>query len=206
MHEQRRIKVPANEGRSFEISAGEFLTIVDIEGYQIGDLVFFSAENPHERLSTSTTRARCGRLQVREGDQLFSSEGRAMATLVEDRVGAHDIVSHPCDKGRYEIDFHILGHPSCTDNLVRALEEFGVESWWLPDPFNVFMNTVFLDDGRYFTEAAVSQPGDRLVLRAEMDLIGAISACPQDLYPANGYQITDLALIIGNSNEFTRQD
>ena len=43
MHEQRRIKVPANEGRSFEISAGEFLTIVDIEGYQIGDLVFFSA-------------------------------------------------------------------------------------------------------------------------------------------------------------------
>ena len=140
---------------------------------------------------------------MREGDQLFSTEGNALVTIVEDRVGAHDIVSHPCDKGRYEIDFHAIGHPSCTDNLVRALAEIGVEDWWLPDPFNVFMNTVFLDDGRYFTEAAVSKRGDRIVMRAEMDLIGALSACPQDLYPANGYKITDLEVIIGDTNEHT---
>lgn len=205
MTDQRRITVPANEGRAFQLSAGEILTIVDVEGYQIGDLVFFSADDPHERLSTSATRTRCGRVQVHEGDQLFSTEGRAMVTLVEDRVGAHDIVSHPCDRGRYEIDFHAMGHPSCTDNLVNALGMFGIESWWLPDPFNVFMNTVFLDDGRYFTEAARSKPGDRIVMRAEMNLIGAISACPQDLYPANGYKITDLEVIIGDTNEHTQQ-
>ena len=83
-----------------------------------------------------------------------------MVTIVEDSVGAHDIVSHPCDKGRYELDFHVFGHPSCTENLVGALREIGLEDWWLPDPFNVFMNTVFLEDGRYFTEAAISRAGD----------------------------------------------
>ena len=203
MPEQTRVLVPANEGRSFRVRAGEILTIVDIEGRQIGDLVFFSAADPHERLSTSCTRARCGRLQVREGDSLFSTRGRPMVTVVEDRVGAHDIVSHPCDKGRYELDFHVIGHPSCTENLVGALREIGLEDWWLPDPFNVFMNTVFLADGRYFTEAAISRAGDRIVMRAEMDLIGAISACPQDLYPANGYRITDLEVIVGDTNEHT---
>ena len=65
------------------------------------------------------------------------------------------------------------------------------------------MNTVFLDDGRYFTEPAVSKPGDRIVMRAEMDLIGAISACPQDLYPANGYMITDLEVMIDDTYEQT---
>ena len=201
MSEQVRITVPANEGRSFELAAGQLLSIVDVEGYQIGDLVFFSAADPHDRLSTCCTRRQCGSLQVGEGDQLFSSEGNEMVTIIEDRVGAHDIVSHPCDKGRYELDFHVIGHPSCTENLVRSLQAYGVEDWWIPDPFNVFMNTVFLDDGRYFTEAAISKPGSRIVMRAEMDLIGALSACPQDLYPANGYKITDLEIIIGDTNE-----
>ena len=206
MAEQTRVTVPANEGRSFRVTAGEIVTIVDVEGYQIGDLVFFSADDPHERLSTSCTRARCGRLSIGEGDQLFSTRGNPLVTIIEDRVSAHDIVSHPCDKGRYELDFHVVGHPSCTENLVRALEEaIGLESWWLPDPFNVFMNTVFLEDGRYFTEAAISKPGDRIVMRAKMDLIGAISACPQDLYPANGYQITDLEVIVGDTNEYTAE-
>ena len=203
MSEQLRITVPAREGRSFRLSAGQSLTVVDVEGSQIGDLVLFSATDIHERLSTSCTRSRCGRLEVLEGDQLFSTKGRPMVTIVEDRVGAHDIVSHPCDKSRYELDFHVIGHASCTDNLLGSLEPFGIQDWWLPDPFNVFMNTVFLDDGRYFTEPAVSKPGDRIVMRAEIDLIGAISACPQDLYPANGYKITDLEVMIDDTYEQT---
>ena len=70
---------------------------------------------------------------------------------------------------------------------------------------HVFMNTVFLDKGRYFTEAAISEAGDRIVMRADMDLIGTISACSQDLYPANGYEITDLEVIVGDTDSWTLQ-
>ena len=119
MTEQQRITVPAREGRSFRLSAGQSLTVVDVEGSQIGDLVLFSATDIHERLSTSCTRSRCGRLEVLEGDQLFSTEGRPMVTIVEDRVGAHDIVSHPCDKSRYELDFQVI----------RARQLYRQSSW-----------------------------------------------------------------------------
>lgn len=191
-----RIRVPAYEGRAFTVAAGAYFTVVDVSGAQIGDLVLFSAADPHERLSTSCTRAHAGRLQVAAGDALLSTRGRPLAMIVEDEVGAHDIVSFPCDRARYEVDFNVTGHANCTDNLTAALHMIGVEPWWLPDPFNVFMNTVFLEDGRYFTDAPLSRTGDRIVMQAMVDLIGAVSACPQDMYPANGYKITDLEVIV----------
>lgn len=188
------IRVPAYQGRAFSVPRGHYLVVVDVEGMQIGDLVLLAADGPHERLSTSLTRLRAGRLRIRRGDVLYGTGGRSLATIVGDDNGDHDAVSHPCDRARYELDFHAPGHANCTDNLVSALAPWGVEQWWLPDPFNVFMRTTFMPDGRYCTEIPSSRPGDRFTIRAELDLIGAISACPQDMYPANGYRITDLEL------------
>lgn len=197
------IRVPGYQARAFRAVRGQYVTVVDVEGKQIGDLVFLAAQDARERLSTSCTRLRAGRLTVAVGDALYSSAGRIMATIVEDTCGAHDVVSHPCDRARYEVDFGLREHANCTDNLVGALADFGMESWWLPDPFNVFMNTVFLADGRYVTEVPLSKAGDRVVMRAEIDLVGAISACPQDVYPANGYRITDLEVVISDAPSAT---
>lgn len=196
MEEQiiQRVHVPAREGRAVRVAAGQDLTFVDIEGRQIGDAVFLNGNDPHERFSQSDTRFRNGKLRIFNGDVLYSTQGRAMASIVRDDVGTHDIVSYPCDAARYEHDFFSPGHASCRANLAAALHEYGVEEWWVPDPFNIFMNTVFTRDGRQIIEDAVSKAGARLTIRAEMDLIVAVSACPQDMYPTNGYRITDLEM------------
>jgi uncharacterized protein YcgI (DUF1989 family) len=191
-----RVLVPAREGRSVRVAAGQYVTFLDVEGMQIGDIVLLSGHDPHERFSQSDTRLRNGKLRISTGDVLYGTAGRPMAMIVRDDVGTHDIVSYPCDSARYERDFFSPGHANCRANLAGALLEYGVEEWWVPDPFNVFMNTHFTPDGRQIIEDAVSKAGDRVTLRAEMDLIVAVSACPQDMYSPNGYRITDLEMLV----------
>jgi uncharacterized protein YcgI (DUF1989 family) len=50
------------------------------------------------------------------------------------------------------------------------------------DPVNLFQNSPALPDGQF-----LSRP-----LLARMDLIAAVSACPQDLAPTNAGRVTDL--------------
>ena len=43
---------------------------------------------------------------------------------------------------------------------------------------------------------SVNKAGDYIDLRAEMDLIVAISNCPQELNPCNGFAPTDMKVVV----------
>jgi uncharacterized protein len=193
---EQDIVIPARDGRPFEAKAGQYITLIDLEGQQVGDFVALNADDHGERLSTCYTRSDLRRIYVREGDQLSSNLRRPIVEIVEDQVGRHDITYAACDRRRYEIAFGVADHPNCQDNLSAALSRFGVERWQVPEPFNMFQNTTIGPNGELVTEAPLSRPGDRIVLRALMDVVGAVSACAQDRTPTNGFNPTSLRLLI----------
>lgn len=156
----------------------EQLRVIDPEGGQSGDLLAFSQDG-RQRLSNGRTFDYGGKLYVSTGDVLWSDRSNPMMTIVADQVGRHDFLYSACSLEMYRIQYGATGyHANCTDNLCSALRELGIEPEPLPTPLNVFMNVEVVAGGRLVFAAPRSRAGESVVLRAEMDLAIALSACP----------------------------
>lgn len=190
------IIVPPREAGSFHVPKGHFFRIVSIEGPQVGDLNLWNADDLDERFFSGKTRA-LHATHVGLGDRLWSNLPflRPMATISHDTLGwygfdqdgagVHDVIGTRCDPYTHRL----LGgggdyHHCCHSNLARALGQARglparkVEQH-VHDVLNVFMCTGFTKDThQYFMKASPVRPGDFLELFAEIDLLGAISACP----------------------------
>ena len=183
----RSYTVPAREGRAVRLVAGERLTVVNPHGTQVCDLWAFAAANPAEFLSWEHARAGLGRIAPRVGDALLTNRRRPILTLVEDTSpGVHDTLIAACDLFRYVGLGCTDYHDNCSDNLRMAMAAIGASAGEVPQPFNVWMNIPVAADGAIDWLPTVSAPGDRITLRADIDCIVALSACPQDMIPING--------------------
>lgn len=147
----------------------------------------FCADDITEFMSMEHSRGALLRLNPQTGETLRSNKRRPMLTMVEDTSGGvHDTLIAACDRYRYEQLGHVGHHDNCTDNLSDALSALGLTPPETPSPFNLFMNIPVDGEGAISFEAPVSEPGSHVSLLAEMDLVIAFSACPQDLVPVNG--------------------
>jgi uncharacterized protein len=191
----REVIVPPRDALSFEVPAGHFFRIVSIEGPQVGDLNLWSADNLDERFFSGKTRALHG-THVGTGDRLWSSLPylRPMATISHDTLGwygfdadgagIHDVIGTRCDPYTSRLLSGGDYHHCCHSNLARALAAargMGVREaeMHVHDVLNVFMCTGFTGDThQYFMKASPVRPGDYIEFFAELDLIGALSACP----------------------------
>ena len=187
--------VPPREARTFEVPAGHFFRIVSIEGPQVGDLNLWNAHDLSERFFSGKTRA-LHATHVSTGDRLWSTlpNLRPMATITHDTLdwygwdddggGVHDVIGTRCDPYTQLLLGGDEYHHCCHSNLTRALA--GHEGLALPaaerhvhDVLNVFMCTGFTrDTHQYFMKASPVRPGDFIEFFAEIDLLGALSACP----------------------------
>ena len=179
----------------FRVSAGQFFRIRSVEGPQVGDLNLWNADDLSERFYSGKTRALHG-THVSTGERLWSSfpHLRPMATIVEDTLdwygidafggSVHDVIGTRCDPYTGNLLSGSQYHHCCHSNLTRAL----ADATGLPlrqaeahvhDVLNVFMCTGFTrNTGQYFMKASPVRPGDALTFFAEIDLLGALSACP----------------------------
>ena len=180
--------IPAREGRAVHVEAGCRFRIVDVEGGQVADTWAFVADDPGEYHSAQHTRAVVDRLFPVAGEPFVTNRRRPILALEEDdSPGIHDMLIAACDPARYE-GLGVQGwHASCEENLHRALETLGVEPVprFAPQPINLFMNTPARADGTIEWLPAQTKAGDHVVLRAELDAIVAVSACPQDIVRIN---------------------
>lgn len=113
-----------------------------------------------------------------------------------DDVGWHDLSYPACDSRRYEIYFGVKGHRSCCDNFLEAMADVPWGARTVPNPpFNVFMNSPVLADGPLGIGEPRLKAGDRITMRAEMDIVGVVSICPMDLTPTGGKG--DLWVLVG---------
>ena len=197
---ESEVTVPGGHGRAFEARQGQYVTIEDVAGQQIGDLVAFNADDPTEWLSPSHTRVALMSMRLKPGDTLVTSRRRSILEVVADTAGVHDFSVPACDPTRYESFFGIAGHRNCQDNLTEALAGYGVDRVQIRDPFNIFQNSPTSASGTLALLAPVTKPGDRIVFRALMNLVGAVSACPQDFLPVNGFKITDLRIRVSDAS------
>jgi len=191
-----RIRVPAREGRAVQIGADDRFRIIDPEGGQVADTWAFVAGDPSEFHSAQHTRVHVGRLFPRPGEQFVTNTRRPILTLEEDATpGIHDMLCAACDPARYR-GLGVEGwHASCEENLRSALQAIGVEPpRFAPQPINLFMNTPALGDGTIDWLPAPTKPGDHVLMRAELDLILAVSACPQDIVRINDGNPTSIEL------------
>ncbi|MEQ8403517.1 MAG: urea carboxylase-associated family protein [Oceanicaulis sp.] len=172
-------RIPARSGTAFELKRGQTLTVIDPEGEQVADLVAYNAADPREHISSGRSIDFAERLFLTTGDTLYSNRSNALLTLERDDVGRHDFTLTPCSKATFERlydDHPIL--PGCQGNLEAALEPYGVSPDQIPTAFNVFMNVAYdPDTGACTVGPPKSRAGDRLVLRAEADLIIGLTAC-----------------------------
>ena len=146
-------------------------------------------------MSTGHTRATNRRFSVGVGGTLYTNHRRPILTMVEDTSpGYHDMLFPPCDIWRYRSKGVEGWHPSCEENFRLAVAELGHRFIVVPTPFNVFQNTPFLEDGVIDIRETETRPGDRVVFRAEMDIVVVLTACSVDDVDANGPQCTDMQI------------
>lgn len=179
--------LPPRRGRAVRLGAGEALQIVNTHGTQVVDTWVFNAEDLGEFLSNEHMRATLGKLWPGAGDALVTNRRRPIMIVEEDTSpGRHDTLMAACDVHRYGLLGCTDYHENCTDNFFAALRRIGVTPPECPSPLNLWMNIPVAEDGKTGWGEPLSGPGDHVVLRAQMDCIVAMSACPQDILPING--------------------
>ena len=172
-------EIAARSGVAFTMNKGDLLTVVDPRGEQVADLVAYSQTDHREVISSGRTLDYASKLFLTTGDPLYSNRSNIMLTIVEDEVGRHDFLLTPCSKDTFRIiygDSH--PHQGCFGNLAEALKPFGIEPDDIPVAFNCFMH-VAIDgkSGEISVQPPLSRAGERIVFRAEMDLIIGLTAC-----------------------------
>jgi uncharacterized protein len=193
---RNEILVPGGQGRATRVETGQVLEIINVQGKQVCDLIAFNVEDFAEHLSPSHTRSILARVTLGLGDCLYTNTRAAIFEIEEDMVGSHDTLIAACDYRRYERDYGLPGHRNCRANFAEALEPYGIGYLQVPDPINVFQNTPVGADGSLGMEVSAAQTGDKVVLRASMDALIAVSACPQDQNPINNWEVTDIRLLV----------
>ncbi|PCG13579.1 DUF1989 domain-containing protein [Sphingomonas adhaesiva] len=171
--------IPPRRGAGFRLAAGQLLTVIDPEGRQVADLLAYNAADVREVISSGRTLDYAETIRLTTGHLLYSNRSRPMLEIVEDSVGRHDFLLTPCSYDTFHHFYPDLPpHRGCFGNLAEALAPFGVEEDAIPVAFNCFMNVpVDGTTGRLEVLPPTSVAGDRIVLRARMDLVIGLTAC-----------------------------
>ena len=196
--------VKAGDPWSREIKKGQFLRIVDLEGNQAADTLFYDARNPENRYSASDTIRHQSALYLTTGTRLLSTEGDFLLTIVADTCGRHDTLGGACSREsnvmRYAFEKEFMH--ACRDSFIRGAQECGCELTKrdLTCNINFFMNVPVSPAGELTFADGVSGPGKYVELRAEMDVIALISNCPQLNNPCNAYNPTPIEVLVWDAS------
>ena len=183
------------------IGAGETIRIIDLEGNQAADTLFFNAADPSERYSASDTVREQGALYLPAGSKLKTNLNRDILEIVADTCGRHDTVGGACSSEsntvRYDLEKRFMH--ACRDSWMLAIvehEEFGLAKEDIGHNINFFMNVPVTPSGDLVFADGVSAPGKYVELTARMDAIVLISNCPQLNNPCNAYNPTPIEVAI----------
>ncbi len=196
--------LPAARGAAYAVRAGQCATILNPYGTQVVDTWALALDDPFDHSAMEHTRSVNSNLFFEAGQRVMSVRRRPMLTMIEDTTpGHHDTLLCPCSAEIYR-ELGCTGHHrSCTENFHEAIAAHGLSLPFTPASLNLFMNVPVAFDGSLDRLPPRSQPGDRVTLRAEMDLLLVLSACPQDVTLINGSARTprDIEVILHAEGE-----
>lgn len=192
--------IPAGEYWLKLIKKGQTLRIVDLEGNQAADTLFYDANDVTNRYSASDTIQNQANLYLTTGTQLLSTEGDKLLTIVADTCGRHDTLGGACSRESNTMRYaHDKEHMhACRDSFICGIQHWDHEADKrdITCNINFFMNVPVTPEGKLTFEDGISAPGRYVELVAEMDVMCLISNCPQLNNPCNAYNPTPVEGII----------
>lgn len=178
-----------------EIPRDDVLRIIDIEGQQVADFLMFNLKRLQEKLSPPNTVNLNRQVFPRVGYSLYSDEAGRLMTITADTCGVHDMIAGACSRFTNEFRYGVRDTPNCRDNFAAALEPWGLRWKDIPYNMNVFMNCPIQADGTFTIEEPRSKAGDYIDFKADMDVLAALSNCPQERNPCNAFRLKPLRVI-----------
>lgn len=196
-----RVKVDAGDYFIHTLAAGETMRIIDLEGNQAADTLFYSAQDPSERYSATDTIREQAALYLTTGSMLKTTLNRDLLEIVADTCGRHDTVGGACSTEsntvRYDLEKRCMH--ACRDSWMLAIaenEEYGLTKEDIGHNINFFMNVPVTPEGKLQFADGVSAPGKYVELEAKIDTIVLISNCPQLNNPCNAYNPTPIEVAV----------
>jgi uncharacterized protein YcgI (DUF1989 family) len=195
--------VPGKNGLAVELTPGQHLRIVDLEGQQVIDMALFNLDNLREKLSTSYSRTRyvngkpgvyVPRDHLTESDILLSTLCRPMMTIMSETApekGVHDCHNRMCNRYLYEVQLGLGPQDGCHEIISRAIAPYGLLPEDVPDTFDINMRYEHsCAKGHWEIGLPASRAGDHVEFRAEMALLVGLSVCPLEAGQCNGGKST----------------
>lgn len=192
--------IAAGEPCLHEIKRDQIVRIVDLEGNQAVDTLFYNAHNKEERYDANNTLREQGNIYLTTGTALLSNAGKIMLRITADTCGRHDTLGGACSAEsntvRYALEKRHMH--SCRDNFLLALarHDCGMSKRDLPSNINFFMNVPVTPDGKLSFTDGISSAGRYVEMQAEMDILMLISNCPQLNNPCNAYNPTPVEIVV----------
>ena len=192
--------VPAGEPFMHRVEKGQVFRILDLEGNQAVDTLFYNADDTEERYDANNTILGQNNIYLTAGTTLLSNEGNPMLTIVADTCGRHDTLGGACSAEsntvRYALEKRHMH--ACRDSFLLALAEYdhGMSKRDLPSNINFFMNVPVTPEGGLRFEDGISAAGRYVEMRAEMSVLVLISNCPQLNNPCNAYNPTPVEVLV----------
>ncbi len=200
------LNILPGEARAYEVKAGQYIQILDVQGRECSDFQAFSMralDKGLERdIDPTTTRSLMGTLYPAPGlfSKYYTLDHQPLVEIVQDTCGRHDTFGLACTARYYE-DLGYPGHINCSDNINREMARYGVRERGGWPAINFFFNTMLDDTNAIGMDDPWSRPGDFVLLRALDDLVCVSTACPCDIDPANGWNPTDIQVRTYSENE-----
>jgi uncharacterized protein YcgI (DUF1989 family) len=203
-----RVEIPKCHGRAVEARAGQHVRIITPDGPQVADTSFVALDNPREGYHAGQTVALnmlAGTGTMRRLTTLWSRPPyeRLMLTVVDDPVGVHFAWNGGrCSRGVYDVrDGIASGHRTCQENLEEAVAPWGIEPDLVPDVFNIFMNTDVIDEREIVFKPSLAAPGDYIEMKAGIDVLVVVSACPSETSASNDHDPKRLVVEVWDVDE-----
>jgi urea carboxylase-associated protein 1 len=201
---QRSFIVEAGDPFVFEIGKGQTVRIVDLEGNQAVDTLFYNAHDYSDRYSAQDTIREQGNLYLTTGTRLISTEGNVLLTITADTCGRHDTLGGACaaESNMVRYDLEKRSMHACRQSFLKGIQHWkqGMDKRDISSNINFFMNVPVTPEGGLTFEDGVSEAGKYVELRAEMDVLMLISNCPQLNNPCNAYNPTPVQILIWDAH------
>ncbi len=199
----RSFVVEAGDPFVLEIANGQTVRIVDLEGNQAVDTIFYNARDYADRYSAQDTIRTQANIYLTTGTQLISTGGRVLLTITADTCGRHDTLGGACATESNQVRYDLaIGHMhACRNSFLKGIQLWDrghekMDKRDITSNINFFMNVPVTPDGGLTFADGVSEAGKYVELRAEMDVLMVISNCPQLNNPCNGYNPTPVEILI----------
>lgn len=193
--------IPAGDYWMHIVKQGQVLRILDLEGNQAADTLFYAAGDPGERYSAMDTIREQGNVYLTAGTKLVSNEGNVLLEIIADTCGRHDTLGGACatesNTVRYALEKKCMH--ACRDSWMLAVaenEQFGMSKRDITHNINFFMNVPVTPEGGLTFADGISEAGKYVELKAAMDVIALVSNCPQLNNPCNAYNPTPIEVLI----------